>query len=75
MTKDRLKEEIGLFKLVMTITTAIFTSVASWFCNNYQNASVVIMIIVISVLMTFSIITFFLFSKTYHKIKDLEYYD
>jgi hypothetical protein len=34
MTKDRLKEEIGLFKLLMTITSAIDGSLTSWLFNN-----------------------------------------
>ena len=75
MTKDRLKEEIGWFKLLVTIASAIFTSIASWFWNNYQTASVPIAVIVVGALVIFATITFFLFSKIYQKIKELDYYD
>ncbi len=75
MTKDRLKEEIGLFKLLMTIATAVFTSIVSWFWNNYQTASILNMVIIIMSLIIFSSITLFLFIKINHKIEELDNYD
>lgn len=75
MTKDRLKEEIGLFKLLMTISAAILTSIVSWFWNNYQNISITIMAIIALSLLVFLSITLFLFNKIDHKIKELDYYD
>ena len=75
MTKDRLKEEIGLFKLIMTIAAAIFTSMVSWFWNNYQAASASDVAIIIFSMIIFSAITFLLFIKIKLKIKELDNYD
>lgn len=33
-TKDRLKEEIGFDKLIMTIAAAMFSSLAGWLFTN-----------------------------------------
>jgi uncharacterized membrane protein YczE len=75
MTKDRLKEEIGLFKLIMAIATAVFTSMISWLWNNYQTAFLSEVVTIIISLVLFSIATLFLFIKIDHKIKELDYYD
>ncbi|MES2677690.1 MAG: hypothetical protein V4612_05195 [Pseudomonadota bacterium] len=75
MTKDRLKEEIGLFKLLMTIAMAVLTSMISWFWNNYRTASISDITIIILSAGIFSAIIFFIFIKIDHKIKELDYYD
>ncbi len=35
-TKDRLKEEIGFDKLIMTIASAMFSSLAGWLFGNQE---------------------------------------
>jgi hypothetical protein len=73
MTKDRLKEEIGLFKLLMTIAAAIFTSIVSWFWNNYLNSSFAAKFLVGFLIIYCAVMIVFLFLTTNKKIKELDY--
>lgn len=72
MTKDRLKEEIGLFKLLMTIAAAIFTSMISWFWNNYSSTPIVTKLILIGLIVMSCTIILYLFFKINKKIEELD---
>jgi len=41
-TKDRLKEEIGFDKLIMTIVSAIFTSLVGWLFQQNLGLSIIL---------------------------------
>ena len=71
--KDRIKEEIGFDKLLMTIASAMLSSFVGWLFNNRnQNISIeMIFIFLISLIFLSSII--FLFINITNKIKDLDH--
>jgi len=72
MTKDRLKEEIGLFKLLMTIALAILTSIISWFWNNYITTPNITKYLSSFLIIVFGGIVLYLFFKINKKIKELD---
>lgn len=45
-TRDRIKEEIGLHKLLMTITSVIASSLTGWLFNNAKQISVLTLTLV-----------------------------
>ncbi len=72
-TKDRLKEEIGFEKLLMTILSAIASPLFAWLFNQYNQISLAAAIMVtLFALSLVSIITF-LFANINTKIKELDY--
>ncbi len=74
-TKDRIKEEIGLYKLLMTITSAIFVSLTSWLFQSLGNSGLFVAILaVVSALFSLSAMIFF-FLNIDIKIKELDYND
>jgi hypothetical protein len=78
MTKDRLKEEIGLFKLLLTIAMAMFTSIVSWVWNNahnaiFQDSAKIITLFFIAFILFYGIM--FLFFKIILSIKLLDKYE
>ena len=72
-TKDRIKEEIGLYKLLMTFAFAVFTSITSWFWNSANSFTFVINIMVGFLIISFFWIGLFLFIEINKKIKELDY--
>ena len=74
MSKDRLKEEIGLFKLLMTVALAMFTSIISCLWGNDQT-TVLRIIILFSILFILLFVVIFLFSRIDSKIKELDNYE
>ena len=72
-TKDRLKEEIGFYKLLMTIVFAMSSSIVNWLFNNGYDAHVITKIMLfVSVLFFITVIFFFLF-EIKSKIKELDH--
>ncbi len=72
-TKDRIKEEIGLYKLLMTIFSAIDSSIVGWLFNNINDSSIITLIIgfLIVIILTIAIMIFF--TEINAKIEDLDY--
>lgn len=72
-TKDFIKEEIGFYKLLMTIASAILSSLVSWLFNNLAEILSVKFFIVFATMLVFlSSTAYFLFIAT-KKIKELNY--
>ncbi len=74
-TKDRIKEEIGLDKLLLTIFVAAISSILSWTWGNKETLSKITIISVclfISVLTIMALVTFF---KVKFKILELDKYE
>ncbi len=72
-TKDRIKEEIGLNKLLITIFSAIEMSLFTWVWNNEKVITEKILpYCVVYSLLIMIIMIYFL---TYSKIKELDKYD
>jgi hypothetical protein len=74
-TKDRLKEEIGLYKLLMTIASAMFSSLVSWLWSNAANLNLTSELAMCFVLVLFFAVILFLFFETNSKIQELDKYD
>jgi hypothetical protein len=74
MTKDRLKEEIGWFKLLMTVALAMFTSIVGclWSINQITILRIIILLFALLILL---FIVVFLFSKIDSKIEELDSYE
>ena len=72
MTKDRLKEEIGFYKLLMTIASAFALSLSGWFLNNinYHFSPNVIFVLIGGVV--FWLVTFSIGIEIIKKIKELD---
>lgn len=71
-TKDRLKEEIGLDKLIMTIASAILSSLIAWIFNNKDlglSSSGNLLVILIAIV--FLMLVIFLFFNINTKIRNL----
>ena len=74
-TKDKLKEEIGFEKLLMTLLVAVITSLASWAWSNqvvfstFFKATIEIFL----VYLLFAVVVLFIRIK--NKIKELDKYD
>ena len=76
-TKDRLKEEIGLYKLLMTIVSAMFSSLVSWLFNNIKIAKKIefsVEVLLLSMIAIFLLFVVIIFLTTINsKIKELDY--
>ncbi len=72
-TKDRIKEEIGLNKLLITMFSAVDFSLISWVWNNnsFSNIEKIFYYFLIFALIIFPII---LYVKTDSKIRELDKY-
>lgn len=75
MTKDILKEKIGLYKLLMTITSAISSSLIGWLFNNSDSLLSATLIFVFVVMTIFLIATVFFLVQVNIKIEELEIYE
>lgn len=75
MTKDILKEKIGLYKLLMTITSAISSSLIGWLFNNSDNILSATLVFVFVVMAIFLIATVFFLIQVNVKIEELEIYE
>ncbi|OFW94374.1 MAG: hypothetical protein A2887_04775 [Alphaproteobacteria bacterium RIFCSPLOWO2_01_FULL_40_26] len=72
-TKDRLKEEISFYKLIMTISSAIFSSLVGWLFNNITTEISMVRLIMVIVTMVVSfIITSLSLVKIRTEIKELD---
>ncbi len=72
-TKDRIKEEIGLYKLLLTLDFAMATSLASWLWSNFVQFNIVVKIAILSTLFVLIIFGGYLLMLTWSKIKELDY--
>lgn len=70
-TKDRLKEEIGFDKLLMTIASAMFSSLAGWLFGN-QEKGLSIILFSVSLLIVFLAVIIYTFLSINTKIKNLD---
>ena len=74
-SKDRIKEEIGLYNLLLTVALAVFISLMSWMWNNSSASSIWSNIIIfIAIIMVSIFILIFLLTIDL-KIKELDFYD
>lgn len=74
ITKDRIKEEIGLNKLAITIFSAVEFSLISWIWKNnfiFDKENIVVYIVATSLLLILILICF----NTTKKVKELDNYD
>lgn len=69
---DRIKEEIGFEKLLMTIAFAAFSSIVGWLFKNYSHLSLVTLTL-FSIASILLIVIIFLFVNVNTKIKELDY--
>lgn len=69
-TKDLIKEEIGFYKLLMTIASAIASSTAGWLFNNIDELLSIKFIIVFGVMLIFLTSTASFLFKATKKIKE-----
>lgn len=74
-TRDRIKEEIGLYKLLMTITSAILISLTSWLFQGTGNSGLVTTILAVTGAIFSLAATVFFFLSIDIKIKELDYND
>ena len=74
-TRDRIKEEIGLYKLLMTITSAIFISLTSWLFQGAENSGIITTILAVTGAIFSLAATVFFFLSIDIKIKELDYND
>lgn len=72
-TRDRLKEEIGLEKLIMTILVATITSLLNWTWNHKEFLSEEIVYFLYLLTFYLTIAAFISFTKIKFKIKELDY--
>lgn len=74
-TKDRVKEEIGLYRLFMTVALAVLSSLVGWSWNNIVSAGLLskIIIFLTAFLLSFSVLI--LFFNIDSKIQELDNYD
>jgi hypothetical protein len=71
-SKDQIKEEIGVYKLLMTMSSAITSSLIGWLFGKYSiiTTESILVFVVMTVFLT---ATVFFLVKTYSKIKELAY--
>lgn len=74
-TKDRIKEEIGFEKLLLTLLIAIISSLSSWTWNNEKVLLGIIATALYSLCFIFAIAAFLSFLKIKLKIKELDKYE
>ncbi len=74
-TRDRIKEEIGLEKLLLTLLVAIVSSFTSWTWSNQKVLSEIIVNSLYFLSIILIIIAFMLFVKIKLKIKELDRYE
>lgn len=69
-SNDRVKEEIGFYKLLLTIIFATFTSLVSWFWSNADSYKTLSLLVV--TLIIFCVISgIYFYIKIDSKIKEL----
>jgi uncharacterized membrane protein YphA (DoxX/SURF4 family) len=73
--KDRIKEEIGLEKLLMTLLVAVISSLSSWAYNNEESLLKEIVYFLYSLSFILGIIAAISFTKIKLKIKELDSYE
>jgi cation transporter-like permease len=71
--KDRIKEEIGFEKLLMTITSAISISLIGWLFQNVGNSGLITTILVAGGILFSLTATVFFFLSIDIKIKELDH--
>ncbi len=74
-TKDRVKEEIGLYKLFMTVALAVFISLIDWVWHNSSSSTFWSNLVVFLAVTILLVIIFILFLTIDLKIKKLDFYD
>lgn len=74
-TKDRLKEEIGFEKLLLTLLVAVVSSLSSWAWSNREILSEKITGFIYLFLIFLVITSFLIFIKIKFKIRELDHYD
>jgi len=74
-TKDRIKEEIGLEKLLLTIVTAMFSSVVSWLFNHIESNLVIQKAVMFLIAISLFTLASIFFTKITAKIKNLDLYE
>ena len=74
-TRDRIKEEIGLEKLLLTLLVAIVSSFTSWTWSNQKVLSEIIVNSLYFLSIILIIIAFMLFVKIKLKIRELDRYE
>ena len=74
-TKDRIKEEIGLEKLAMTLLVATISSLLSWTWGNHELLLKEITYFFYVLSFILGIIAIISFIKIKLKIKELDYYE
>jgi len=72
-TKDRLKEEIGFDKLLMTIASAMCSSLVSWLFNNREQDLSIIIFVIFLIAVFFFLGTAYSFFNIINKIRKLDY--
>lgn len=72
-TKDRIKEEIGLYKLLMTIISAISISLIGLLFGNIATPLSPKFVITFLTMPCFSTAAFFFLAKVANTIEDLNY--
>lgn len=73
MTKDRLKEEIGFYKLLMTITSAISSSLMGWLFNNSDKIPSATLVFIFAITLVSLVATIFFLIQINTKIEELDY--
>lgn len=74
-SKDRIKEEIGFDKLLLTIFIATISSISSWTLSNMTILPRSIIMVIGTFLLIFGIIAIITFSKIKLKILELDKYE
>ena len=74
-TKDRIKEEIGLEKLLLIIAVAILSSFASWTWSNREIFPMTLLVTFYFLCAFFGLISLISFVKIKLKIKELDSYE
>jgi hypothetical protein len=68
---DRIKEEVGLHKLLMTMSSAVSISLAGWLCDNFYGFSIKFLLACFGTVF-FLALTFFFLARINNKIKELD---
>lgn len=72
-TKDRIKEEIGLYKLFMTVALAVLSSLIGWSWNGISPLNLKLKNMIYLMLCAFFILILILFLKIDSRTKELDY--
>jgi len=74
-TKDRIKEEIGFEKLLLTLLVAIASSLSSWTWGNINSLPMVLLVTLYFLCIVCAVFASMSFVKIKLKIKELDTYD